>query len=111
VKRISEALLHFEIILFWDTKREIQWRLEITRLVRAASFRSVPDEDSLYHEYLSIPVRQVLVREKDFLVIMRLCSMECNAPSGYAEAFYCRKLVLYIAGDDSDDVEESAGDC
>jgi hypothetical protein len=42
---------------------------------------------------------------------MRLRGMECNAPSGYAEAFYCRKLVLRIAGDDGDDVEESAGDC
>ncbi|MBV6433907.1 MAG: hypothetical protein IANPNBLG_04141 [Bryobacteraceae bacterium] len=33
--------------------------------------------------------------EKDtFLSLMRLRGMECNAPSGYAEAFYCRKLVL-----------------
>jgi len=29
-----------------------------------------------------------------FLGLMRLRGMECNAPSGYAEAFYCRKLVL-----------------
>jgi LmbE family N-acetylglucosaminyl deacetylase len=29
-----------------------------------------------------------------FLAVMRLRGMECNAPSGYAEAFYCRKLVL-----------------
>jgi LmbE family N-acetylglucosaminyl deacetylase len=29
-----------------------------------------------------------------FLSIMRLRGMECNAPSGYAEAFYCRKMVL-----------------
>jgi LmbE family N-acetylglucosaminyl deacetylase len=29
-----------------------------------------------------------------FLALMRLRGMECNAPSGYAEAFYCRKLVL-----------------
>ena len=28
-----------------------------------------------------------------FLSLMRLRGMECNAPSGYAEAFYCRKLV------------------
>jgi LmbE family N-acetylglucosaminyl deacetylase len=28
-----------------------------------------------------------------FLALMRLRGMECNAPSGYAEAFYCRKLV------------------
>ena len=29
-----------------------------------------------------------------FLSLMRLRGMECNAPSGYAEAFYCRKLVV-----------------
>jgi LmbE family N-acetylglucosaminyl deacetylase len=29
-----------------------------------------------------------------FVSLMRLRGMECNAPSGYAEAFYGRKLVL-----------------
>lgn len=29
-----------------------------------------------------------------FLSLMRLRGMECNAPGGYAEAFYCRKLVI-----------------
>src|SRR5882724_12552733 len=33
-------------------------------------------------------------REETFLSLMRLRGMECNAPSGYAEAFYCRKMVL-----------------
>jgi LmbE family N-acetylglucosaminyl deacetylase len=33
-------------------------------------------------------------REDTFLSLMRLRGMECNAPSGYAEAFYCRKLVI-----------------
>jgi len=33
-------------------------------------------------------------REETFLSLMRLRGMECNARSGYAEAFYCRKLVL-----------------
>ena len=33
--------------------------------------------------------------EKDtFRSLMRLRGMECNAPSGFAEAFYCRKLTL-----------------
>jgi LmbE family N-acetylglucosaminyl deacetylase len=32
--------------------------------------------------------------ENTFLSLMRLRGMECNAPSGYAEAFYGRKLVL-----------------
>src|SRR5216684_1177598 len=29
-----------------------------------------------------------------FLALMRLRGMECIAPTGYAEAFYCRKLVV-----------------
>ena len=33
-------------------------------------------------------------RSETFLSLMRLRGMECNAPSGYAEAFYCRKLLL-----------------
>lgn len=33
-------------------------------------------------------------REDTFLSLMRLRGMECNAPSGYAEAFYCRKIVM-----------------
>jgi len=32
--------------------------------------------------------------QETFLSLMRLRGMECNAPSGYAEAFYCRKLIL-----------------
>jgi LmbE family N-acetylglucosaminyl deacetylase len=32
--------------------------------------------------------------EQTFLSLMRLRGMECNSASGYAEAFYCRKLVL-----------------
>ena len=33
-------------------------------------------------------------REDTFSSLMRLRGMECNAPSGYAEAFYCHKVVL-----------------
>ena len=33
-------------------------------------------------------------QEDTFLALMRLRGMECNSPSGYAEAFYCRKMVL-----------------
>jgi LmbE family N-acetylglucosaminyl deacetylase len=33
-------------------------------------------------------------QRETFLSLMRLRGMECNASSGYAEAFYCRKLVL-----------------
>jgi LmbE family N-acetylglucosaminyl deacetylase len=33
-------------------------------------------------------------QEETFFSLMRLRGMECNASSGYAEAFYCRKLVL-----------------
>ena len=33
-------------------------------------------------------------KRETFLSLMRLRGMECNASSGYAEAFYARKLVL-----------------
>ncbi len=33
-------------------------------------------------------------QEETFLALMRLRGMECNAPSGYAEAFYCHKVVV-----------------
>ena len=33
-------------------------------------------------------------QESTFMGLMRIRGMECNSPSGYAEAFYCRKLVL-----------------
>ena len=32
--------------------------------------------------------------ENTFLSLMRLRGMECNSPSGYAEAFHCRKVLL-----------------
>jgi LmbE family N-acetylglucosaminyl deacetylase len=33
-------------------------------------------------------------QESTFQALMRLRAMECNSSSNYAEAFYCRKLVL-----------------
>jgi LmbE family N-acetylglucosaminyl deacetylase len=33
-------------------------------------------------------------KRETFFALMRLRGMECNAPSGHAEAFYCRKIVL-----------------
>ena len=33
-------------------------------------------------------------QEETFLSLMRLRGMECNAPSGYAEAFFARKLTV-----------------
>ena len=33
-------------------------------------------------------------RPETFFSLMRIRGMECNAPSGYAEAFYCRKLAV-----------------
>ena len=33
-------------------------------------------------------------QENTFLSLLRLRGMECNAPSGHAEAFHCRKIVL-----------------
>jgi hypothetical protein len=31
-----------------------------------------------------------------FMALMRLRGVESNSPSGYAEAFYCRKAVLAL---------------
>ena len=33
-------------------------------------------------------------REDLFSGLLRLRGMECNSPTSYAEAFYCRKAVL-----------------
>ncbi len=33
-------------------------------------------------------------KSETFFSLLRLRGMECNAPSGCAEAFYCRKLIL-----------------
>jgi hypothetical protein len=33
-----------------------------------------------------------------FRGLLRLRGAECNAPGGYAEAFYCRKLILGTGG-------------
>ena len=33
-------------------------------------------------------------QEDTFFSLMRLRGMECNSPSGHAEAFYCRKVLL-----------------
>lgn len=35
--------------------------------------------------------------EDTFFSLMHLRGMECNAPSGHAEAFYCRKVLLATA--------------
>ena len=32
--------------------------------------------------------------ERTFMALMRLRGMECNSPSRFAEAFYCRKVLL-----------------
>jgi len=33
-------------------------------------------------------------QEDTFYSLMRIRGMECGSDSGYAEAFYCRKLLL-----------------
>ncbi len=32
--------------------------------------------------------------DETFLAVLKLRGIECRAPSGYAEAFHCRKIVL-----------------
>jgi LmbE family N-acetylglucosaminyl deacetylase len=61
----------------------------------------VPLETELYEKKVSYLMESFgsqrgkrWFQPETFLALMRLRGMECNAPSGYAEAFYCRKLVL-----------------
>jgi LmbE family N-acetylglucosaminyl deacetylase len=49
--------------------------------------------DYLFEAFQSQHVKRWFERET-FLGLMRIRGMESNSPSGYAEAFHCRKLVL-----------------
>ena len=49
--------------------------------------------DYLFDAFESQQSKRWFQRET-FLGLMRLRGMECNATSGYAEAFYCRKIVV-----------------
>jgi LmbE family N-acetylglucosaminyl deacetylase len=49
--------------------------------------------DYLFEAFLSQRAKRWFDRET-FRGLMRIRGMECNAASGYAEAFHCRKLVL-----------------
>ena len=61
----------------------------------------IPLEQSVYNEKIEVILdcfssqadKQWFSRET-FMALMRLRGVEANAPSGYAEAFYCRKAVL-----------------
>lgn len=61
----------------------------------------VPLEQEIYEKKVNYIVEAFETQrpkqwfDKDtFLALMRLRGMECVADSGYAEAFYCRKIVL-----------------
>ena len=47
----------------------------------------------LFEAFASQASKRWFERET-FLGLMRIRGMECNAESGYAEAFHCRKVVL-----------------
>ena len=49
--------------------------------------------DNLFEAFESQRAKSWFERET-FLGLMRLRGMESNAPSGYAEAFYARKMVI-----------------
>ena len=90
--------------LTWNTFRDhLIWEYEIPKydgdMGRPNVF--VPLEQSIYET----KVRNLMTAfqsqqnrrwfdESTFLSLMRLRGMECHAPSGHAEAYYCRKLVL-----------------
>jgi len=60
------------------------------------SLRSEICERKIEHLMEAFPTQRVKrwFDPELFRSILRLRGMECNSPSGYAEAFYCRKLVL-----------------
>jgi LmbE family N-acetylglucosaminyl deacetylase len=49
--------------------------------------------DAIWDAYESQQDKHWFTKET-FLALMRVRGIECKAPSGYAEAFHCRKLVL-----------------
>jgi LmbE family N-acetylglucosaminyl deacetylase len=49
--------------------------------------------DAIWDGYESQRDKHWFTKET-FLALLRLRGIECKAPSGYAEAFHCRKLVL-----------------
>jgi LmbE family N-acetylglucosaminyl deacetylase len=49
--------------------------------------------ETIWSTFVSQRDKHWFTRET-FTSLMRLRGIECKAPSGYAEAFYCRKLVL-----------------
>jgi LmbE family N-acetylglucosaminyl deacetylase len=60
------------------------------RLDRAHVERKV---DTIWDTFVSQRDKHWFTKET-FTALMRLRGIECKAPSGYAEAFHCRKLVL-----------------
>lgn len=61
----------------------------------------VPLEQEIYQKKIRYIMESFVTQrtkrwfeQETFLALMRLRGMECVAPSGYAEAFYSRKLVL-----------------
>jgi len=61
----------------------------------------VPLEQEIYQKKIRYIMESFVTQrtkrwfeQETFLALMRLRGMECVAPSGYAEAFYCRKMVL-----------------
>ena len=65
---------------------------------RAYSFRSQPEmcekKVRLIMDTFESQRGKHWFQPETFFSLMRIRGMECNAPSGYAEAFYGRKLVL-----------------
>jgi LmbE family N-acetylglucosaminyl deacetylase len=49
---------------------------------------------ALLEHFPSQRMRASWFTEETFLALMRLRGIGCNAPGGYAEAFYCRKAVV-----------------
>jgi hypothetical protein len=55
-----------------------------------------PCEDTVYFRVFKTQHEKHWFSHELFLAILRLRVVEANGASGYAEAFYCRKLLLEL---------------
>jgi len=83
----DRLVLEYEIPK-WDGdlgRPNVYVRLEATQVHRKV--------EAIWETFASQRDKHWFTKET-FLALMRLRGVECKAPSGYAEAFHCRKLVL-----------------
>ena len=79
--------------------------------LRAARRVALPAEDRHDSRELSEPGGQAMVLRRIFRSLLRLRGMEMQCASEYAEAFYCRKLVVRLGDDERTDADARRQPC